>query len=190
MAEHSFHGSRRRPSVVGSLFTGLPTQTAGSRQDPRTAVEKSKEEEEEVGGSEVAPLQKSSEGIPPAPHQTSEGVHLRWTDLSYDVPDGDGGTKRILHTLAGSVSPGDCMAIMGPSGCGKSSLLNILAHRRSGEEEGICGRLEINGKPINIAEFRRLSGFVSQDFVSQEFFVPGLCEPRLCEPGLCEPGVF
>ena len=191
MADHTFHGSRRRASVVGAMFTGLPAQKSAVKRDtlpPALTIfeETQSEDEEEEEPEETVPLAQG-EGVPPEPSKPlgspqspksptkllsnvkPDGVHLRWHHLSYDVDDGNNGTKRILHGLAGSVSPGDVMAIMGPSGCGKSSLLNILTQRRGGEEEGVFAEIEINGKPVNLGEFSRLSGFVSQDFEFFEF---------------------
>ena len=44
------------------------------------------------------------------------GVYLEWKDICYDVKVKKGETKRILHSISGSVRPGELLAIMGPSG--------------------------------------------------------------------------
>ena len=94
---------------------------------------------------------------------TAAGLYVKWDDVCYDVADGKKSTKRILHNVFGSTAPGEMLAIMGPSGCGKSSLLNALAGRRKAED-GVSGQISINGGDIP-GNFKRLSGYVTQDFV-------------------------
>lgn len=60
---------------------------------------------------------------------------------------GQGSTsKHILKGIAGSVDPGEILALMGPSGSGKTTLLKILGGRLSG---GIKGQITYNDTPYN-----------------------------------------
>ncbi|GMM29549.1 putative ATP-dependent permease [Martiniozyma asiatica (nom. inval.)] len=73
--------------------------------------------------------------------------------------------QAILNAAFGSVSPGECMAIMGSSGAGKSTLLDILAGKnKSGYTEG---DIFINGKRLDVESdielFKNRIGFVNQD---------------------------
>lgn len=62
-------------------------------------------------------------------------------------------------------SPHRLSAIMGPSGCGKTSLLSVL----SGKQKATSGTLEINGKKIDMARFKKLAGFVPQVKIFEDF---------------------
>jgi len=55
-------------------------------------------------------------------------------------------SKHILKGIAGSVDPGEILALMGPSGSGKTTLLKILGGRLSG---GIKGQITYNDTPYN-----------------------------------------
>ncbi|CAN6220847.1 unnamed protein product [Urochloa humidicola] len=69
--------------------------------------------------------------------------------------------KHILKGIAGSVDPGEILALMGPSGSGKTTLLKILGGRLSG---GIKGQITYNDTPHSPSLKRRI-GFVTQDDV-------------------------
>ncbi|CAL5053673.1 unnamed protein product [Urochloa decumbens] len=69
--------------------------------------------------------------------------------------------KHILKGIAGSVDPGEILALMGPSGSGKTTLLKILGGRLSG---GIKGQITYNDTPYSPSLKRRI-GFVTQDDV-------------------------
>ncbi|CAN6201160.1 unnamed protein product [Urochloa humidicola] len=69
--------------------------------------------------------------------------------------------KHILKGIAGSVDPGEILALMGPSGSGKTTLLKILGGRLNG---GIKGQITYNDTPYSPSLKRRI-GFVTQDDV-------------------------
>ena len=97
--------------------------------------------------------------------RASVGLWLRWEGIVYDVDvptaDKQASKKRILHGLSGQVLPGALVAAMGPSGSGKTSLMRILAARR----QPSSGVVLADGQGVDLASFRRLSGFVSQTTV-------------------------
>ncbi|KAG2542099.1 ABC transporter G family member 26-like [Panicum virgatum] len=70
-------------------------------------------------------------------------------------------SKHILKGIAGSVDPGEILALMGPSGSGKTTLLKILGGRLSG---GIKGQITYNDTPYSPYLKKRI-GFVTQDDV-------------------------
>lgn len=85
---------------------------------------------------------------------------LSFDDVSYAYKE-----KSILNNAFGSVSPGECMAIMGSSGAGKSTLLDILAGK---QKVGYTQRsIFINGKKLetnhDFKVFQSRIGFVNQD---------------------------
>lgn len=98
------------------------------------------------------------------PHD--DGIHLKWTNLSYSIPKGHGKrkeSKQILDRITGSAAPGQMVAIMGPSGSGKTTLLNLLAGRVSTKGQ-ISGTVTANDQ-LRPADWRRLVGYVEQDDV-------------------------
>jgi ABC-type multidrug transport system ATPase subunit len=60
--------------------------------------------------------------------------------------------KHILKGIAGSVDPGEILALMGPSGSGKTTLLKILGGRLGG---GIKGQITYNDTPYSPCLKRR-----------------------------------
>ncbi|KAG6843781.1 hypothetical protein H0H87_000561 [Tephrocybe sp. NHM501043] len=81
---------------------------------------------------------------------------LHFSSLTYTL-----GPRVILDNIAGSVKPGQVMAIMGASGAGKSTLLDILA--RKGKRGAVGGTTLVNGREVADAEFKGVMGFVDQE---------------------------
>ena len=105
-----------------------------------------------LSGALRLPLQSPAAAMPELVPQQFSGranvqMGLRWDNVSFSVPDGDGGTKHILSDISGSANPGELLAIMGPSGAGKTSLLNALARLNplaTGDVSGGGGRFSAN----------------------------------------------
>ncbi|KIY72460.1 hypothetical protein CYLTODRAFT_486300 [Cylindrobasidium torrendii FP15055 ss-10] len=81
---------------------------------------------------------------------------LHFSSLSYTL-----GSRVILEDIAGSVKPGQVMAIMGASGAGKSTLLDILARKNKAGLVG--GTTLVNGREVANQEFKSVTGFVDQE---------------------------
>ncbi|KAL0576839.1 FAD-dependent urate hydroxylase [Marasmius crinis-equi] len=81
---------------------------------------------------------------------------LHFSNISYTL-----GSKTILSGIAGTVKPGQVMAIMGASGAGKSTLLDILA--RKSKRGNVSGLTLVNGREVKDEEFRAVTGFVDQE---------------------------
>lgn len=74
--------------------------------------------------------------------------------------------KVILNQVSGSARAGTILAILGPSGSGKTCLLNILSGRIScgrSMKPNLTGQISFDGKPVQLADIRKQSAFVSQD---------------------------
>ncbi|KAL2342908.1 hypothetical protein Fmac_004193 [Flemingia macrophylla] len=69
-----------------------------------------------------------------------------------------GGVRHVLKNVSFQAKPWEILAIVGPSGAGKSSLLEILAGKHSPQS----GTVLLNHKPVDKAQFRKLSGYVTQ----------------------------
>ncbi|KAF9609018.1 hypothetical protein IFM89_012357 [Coptis chinensis] len=66
--------------------------------------------------------------------------------------------RPVLKDVRCIAKPWEILAIVGPSGAGKSSLLEILAGRLTPQKASIY----INGKPMEKANFKKISGYVTQ----------------------------
>ncbi|OAY82784.1 ABC transporter G family member 10 [Ananas comosus] len=88
--------------------------------------------------------------------------------LSYDLPSnfsffGAAATapRPVLKNVMCEAPPGELVAIVGPSGAGKTTLLSILAGAIPPCR--VRGAVLINGRPMDVSRFRRVSGHVTQD---------------------------
>jgi ABC-type multidrug transport system ATPase subunit len=85
---------------------------------------------------------------------TTGDAIFTWSDLSYEIPFGDG-SKKLLNHLWGWCKPGELTALMGASGAGKTTLLNTLSQRQT--VGVITGDMLVDGVEVGI-EFRRGTG--------------------------------
>ncbi|XP_077251472.1 ABC-2 type transporter family protein [Tasmannia lanceolata] len=70
-------------------------------------------------------------------------------------------TTRVRHVLKNvscKAKPWEILAIVGPSGAGKSTLLEIMAGKLTPQTSTIF----VNNKPIDKADFKKISGYVTQ----------------------------
>ncbi|KAL5151507.1 ABC transporter G family member 10 [Glycine soja] len=72
------------------------------------------------------------------------------------------GAKFILKDVNCEARPGEITAIAGPSGAGKTTLLEILAGRIPPCNK-VSGHVLVNHRPMDVNQFRRTSGYVTQD---------------------------
>ncbi|KAJ4729674.1 ABC transporter-like [Melia azedarach] len=69
----------------------------------------------------------------------------------------------ILKNVNCEARPGEIMAIVGPSGAGKTTMLEILAGMIPLSR--VSGCVLVNEQPMNVTQFRRVSGYVTQEEV-------------------------
>ena len=72
--------------------------------------------------------------------------------------------KLILKGISGKLQPSRLMAMMGSSGAGKTTLLDVLAGNTPAGVR-VEGRLDVNGAPRRLTEFRQISCYVMQSDV-------------------------
>ncbi|KAF4354338.1 hypothetical protein F8388_023000 [Cannabis sativa] len=70
-------------------------------------------------------------------------------------------TTYILKNVTCEARPGEITAVAGPSGAGKTTLLEILAGMIPLSR--VSGHVLVNDQPMNVKNFRRVSGYVTQD---------------------------
>ncbi|KAE8706860.1 ABC transporter G family member 5 [Hibiscus syriacus] len=69
------------------------------------------------------------------------------------------GIRNVLQDVNCKAKPWEILAIVGPSGAGKSSLLEILAGKLTPQS----GSIFVDQTPIDKAQFRKISGYVTQN---------------------------
>ncbi|KAJ8568006.1 hypothetical protein K7X08_020728 [Anisodus acutangulus] len=67
----------------------------------------------------------------------------------------------LLRNVNCEAKPGEITAVAGPSGAGKTTLLDILAGNIGPSR--VSGHVLVNDMPMKPANFRRISGYVTQD---------------------------
>jgi len=98
-------------------------------------------------------------------------VSIEFRDVKVSVPVKGPGRRKtsdqrklILKGVSGKLQPSRLMALMGSSGAGKTTLLDVLAgNTPSGVK--VEGRVEVNGLPRRMLEFRQSSCYVMQSDV-------------------------
>nr|KAJ3418067.1 hypothetical protein HK105_000398 [Polyrhizophydium stewartii] len=82
---------------------------------------------------------------------------IEFRDLSLTLPSG----ITVMHNVSGKLRAGRTCAVMGPSGAGKSTLFSLL----TGKAKRTSGTIMINGAEQELAEYKKLVGFVPQEDV-------------------------
>ncbi|KAK3184004.1 hypothetical protein Dsin_031290 [Dipteronia sinensis] len=106
----------------------------------------------------------------PASHENQ--YRIRAKKLSYNLSKrvdesnwfcwrADPASTCILKNVNCEARPGEIMAIAGPSGAGKTTLLEILAGMIPLGR--VSGQVLVNEQPMNVRQYRRVSGYVTQD---------------------------
>ncbi|KAL6842786.1 hypothetical protein ACP4OV_027630 [Aristida adscensionis] len=72
------------------------------------------------------------------------------------------GERLLLRGVTCEAPPGELVAIVGPSGAGKTTLLSVLAGSADPARVA-AGEVLVNGRAMDAARFRRVSGYVPQD---------------------------
>ncbi len=67
----------------------------------------------------------------------------------------------VLKQITCQARAGEILAVAGPSGAGKSTLLEVLAGRI--QPSSPASSILVNGSPMDMQRFRRISGYVMQD---------------------------
>jgi ABC-type multidrug transport system ATPase subunit len=115
----------------------------------------------------------------PSPSR-NKSYELEVRDLSYKIVKLEGTPKGMLESVKAEIAqyrskathyvlknvtctarPGEILAVAGPSGAGKSTLLEVLAGRI--QPSSPSSSILVNGLPMDMQRFRRISGYVMQD---------------------------
>ncbi|CBH15812.1 ATP-binding cassette protein, putative [Trypanosoma brucei gambiense DAL972] len=113
-------------------------------------------EEEETSFLVKGPNQEDPASLGP-----EKPVALTFRNITYTVQGDKGRPKEILRGISGYVRGGELLALLGPSGAGKSTLLDIMAQRQKSGTIG--GEVLLQGRPIHLGSFRRISAYVQQE---------------------------
>ncbi|EGZ24145.1 pleiotropic drug resistance protein ABC superfamily [Phytophthora sojae] len=87
-------------------------------------------------------------------------VTLAFEDIWYS------GMLQILKGVSGFARPGFMTALMGSSGAGKTTLMDVIAHRKTGGS--VRGRILLNGHEASDLAMRRCTGYCEQTDVHCE----------------------
>jgi ABC-type multidrug transport system ATPase subunit len=95
-----------------------------------------------------------------------ESLTVEYTDIDFTIDSKDKKgriSRRVLHSLSGSIESGKLTSIIGPSGCGKSTLLNILSGRMAPDSVSnskLTGTVSLNGVKIDPVEYKQRFAYV------------------------------
>ncbi|KAJ4768596.1 ABC transporter G family member 2 [Rhynchospora pubera] len=99
---------------------------------------------------------------PPSPMKPRKNRYrIETKSISYCVTNAPSRQAAILKNVTCNAPPGQLVAIVGPSGAGKTTLLSILAGAI--HPCNVSGAILVNGSPMEVSRFRRISGHVTQD---------------------------
>ena len=100
--------------------------------------------------------------------QISLPKQVDFSNVEYSVKVEGSSPKPIIRDVSAAVKPGSMLCILGPSGSGKTSLMQIISGRIKTTSNGshqVSGKVLVNGEQISDTNFRRISGFVTQEDV-------------------------
>ncbi|KAL2498584.1 ABC transporter G family member 5 [Abeliophyllum distichum] len=87
-----------------------------------------------------------------------EALGINYTIHTHKREQQENVHKVVLKDVNLRAKPWEILAIVGPSGAGKSSLLEILAGKVTPQSASVY----VNHKPLDKAQFKRISGYVTQ----------------------------
>ncbi|KAG7379469.1 hypothetical protein PHYPSEUDO_008543 [Phytophthora pseudosyringae] len=95
-------------------------------------------------------------------------VTVAFKNLRYSVPKPSNPkeTIELLKGISGFALPGKMTALMGASGAGKTTLMDVIAHRKTGGT--ISGQILLNGYEANELAIRRCTGYCEQMDIHSE----------------------
>ncbi|CAH0515637.1 unnamed protein product [Peronospora belbahrii] len=95
-------------------------------------------------------------------------VTVAFKNLRYSVPKPSNPKESIelLKGISGFALPGKMTALMGSSGAGKTTLMDVIAHRKTGGT--ISGQILFNGYEANELTVRRCTGYCEQMDIHSE----------------------
>ncbi|RXM28619.1 ABC transporter G family member 14 [Acipenser ruthenus] len=110
-----------------------------------------------------------------AESQKRRGLAVRFRGVEVEIQG-----RQILRDVAGTVLPGELLALMGPSGSGKTTLLSVL----TGRIQAKSGQVTLGGRPLT-KNLRRMLCYVMQ----QDIFFPNLTvkDTLMCQAHLRLP---
>ncbi|ETI46677.1 hypothetical protein F442_08871 [Phytophthora nicotianae P10297] len=103
-----------------------------------------------------------------ARNSTFTPVTVAFKNLRYSVPKPSNPKESIelLKGISGFALPGKMTALMGASGAGKTTLMDVIAHRKTGGT--ISGQILLNGYEANELAIRRCTGYCEQMDIHSE----------------------
>ncbi|XP_041083631.1 ABC transporter G family member 14-like isoform X1 [Polyodon spathula] len=107
--------------------------------------------------------------------QKRRGLAVRFRGVEVEIQG-----RQILRDVAGTVLPGELLALMGPSGAGKTTLLSVL----TGRIQAKSGQVTLDDRPLT-KSLRRMLCYVMQ----QDIFFPYLTvkDTLMCQAHLRLP---
>jgi ABC-type bacteriocin/lantibiotic exporter with double-glycine peptidase domain len=112
-------------------------------------------------------------GIDISENQTTEGIHLKITNLSYTFSDA---TQPVIKNFSMEVMPGERICIAGPNGSGKTLLMKLI----TGYYSGYSGSITVDGLPIENVDLIGLRDIIGENFADQGVFKGTILENITC----------
>ncbi|KAI3654726.1 hypothetical protein MP228_000106 [Amoeboaphelidium protococcarum] len=148
---------------ISSQFDEVDLKTPDAAPESAEVVEDAKDTKADISPELIAGYSKAFGKLF---KDDKTGLHLdfEFQNLGLVLPNG----KQILNGVSGQIKSKKLTAIMGASGAGKTTFMNVLM----GKVQRTYGQLLINGKQLEIHEFKKIVGYVPQnDIMIQEMTV-------------------